>query len=80
VKQVGTIHLVLKDDKGKTWSYDIPDVIYDPESPYSLLGIPFLGNYFAKYDNANESDNHMETIRIDNLPFPMGPWQTSTTL
>ncbi len=56
MKLVGTIHLVLKDDKGKTWSYDIPDVIYDPESPYSLLGIPFLGKYFTRNDEANEFD------------------------
>jgi hypothetical protein len=40
-KLVVTIRLVLKDDEGKTWSYDIPDVVYDPESPCSLLGIPF---------------------------------------
>jgi hypothetical protein len=32
-KLVGTIRLILKDDKGKTWSYDIPDVVYDPELP-----------------------------------------------
>ncbi len=30
-KLVGTIRFILKDDKGKTWSYDIPDV--DPELP-----------------------------------------------
>jgi hypothetical protein len=52
---VGTIRLVLKDDEGKIWSYDIPDVAYDPESPYSLLGIPFLGKCFARDDEANES-------------------------
>ncbi len=56
VKQVWAIRLVLKDDAGKTWSYDIPDVVYDPELPYSLLGIPFLGKYFARNDNANEFD------------------------
>ena len=33
-KLVGTICLVLKDDEEKkTWSYDIPDVVYDPELP-----------------------------------------------
>jgi hypothetical protein len=56
IKLVGTIRLVLKDDKGKTWSYDNPDVVYDPESPYSLLGIPFLGKYFPRNDEANECD------------------------
>ncbi len=57
IKKVGTIRLVLKDDAGINWSYDIPDVVYDPESPYSLLGIPFLGRYFAQNDEANEFDN-----------------------
>ncbi len=54
MKLVGTIRLVFKDDAGKTWSYDIPDVVYDPELPYSLLGIPFLGKYFARNDEVNE--------------------------
>jgi hypothetical protein len=36
VKLVGTICLVIKDDAGKIWSYDIPDVVYDQELPYSL--------------------------------------------
>jgi hypothetical protein len=56
MKLVGTISLVLKDVTGKTWSYDIPDVVYDPESPYSMLGIPFLSKYFARNDEANEFD------------------------
>jgi hypothetical protein len=54
MKLVGSICLVLKDDEGKTWSYDIPDVVYDPEQPCSLIGIPFLGKYFARNDEANE--------------------------
>jgi hypothetical protein len=37
MKLVRAIRLVLKDYKDKTWSYDIPDIVYDPESPYSLL-------------------------------------------
>ncbi len=57
MKQVGTICLVLKDDAGKIWSYDIPDVVCDPELPYSLLGIPFLGKYFARNDKTNTFDN-----------------------
>ncbi len=27
IKKVGTICLVLKDDPGKNWSYDIPDIV-----------------------------------------------------
>jgi hypothetical protein len=57
MKKVGTIRFVFKDNAGKNWSYDIPDVVYDPESPYSLLGIPFLGRYFAKNDEANHFNN-----------------------
>ncbi len=53
---MGTTRLVLKDDEGKTWLYDILDVVLDPESPYSLLGIRFLGKYFARNDEANEFD------------------------
>jgi hypothetical protein len=56
MKLVGTIRLVLKDDAGKPWSNDLPDVVYDPESPYSLLGILFLGKYFARNDEAKEFD------------------------
>jgi hypothetical protein len=77
-KLVGTIRIVLKDDKGKPWSYDIPDVVYDPESPYSLLGIPFLGKYFARNDKANEFDEQtwIQFASTSSL-FKMRPWQTS---
>ncbi len=61
MKPVGTIRLVLKDDEGNTWSYDIPDVVYDPESPYSPLGIPFLGKHFARNDEANKFDEQTWT-------------------
>jgi hypothetical protein len=54
IMRVGTIRLKLRDDNGDEWTYDIPNVVFDPDSPYSLLGIPFLGEYFAK-DNPNES-------------------------
>ena len=55
-KKVGTIRLVLKDDGGNDWSYDIPNVIFDSDSPYSLLGIPFLGQYFG----SNTDDTYDE--------------------
>jgi hypothetical protein len=81
MKQVGTIRLVLKDDTGKTWSYDSCDVVYDPELSYSLLGIPFLGKYFARNVNANEFDETTWNRSASTTSFfPMGPWQTSSTL
>ena len=50
VKQVGTLRLELVDDNGIKYSYDLPGVVYDPDSPYSILGIPFLSEFFAKKD------------------------------
>ncbi len=72
VKLVGAICLVLKDDTGKTWSYDIPDVVYDPELPYCLLGIPFLGKYFARNDEANEFDEKHGYNLHQQPPFSNG--------
>ena len=46
-KHVGTLHVVFTDDDGKEHTYDIPGVVYDPESPHNLLGIPFLAKFFA---------------------------------
>jgi len=40
-KKVGTIRLVLRDDGGKDWSYDIPNVIYDSEFPTVYLEYRF---------------------------------------
>jgi hypothetical protein len=71
LKKVRTICLVLKDDAHKNWSYDIPAIVYDPESPYSLLGIPFLGRYFDK----NNDTNDFETPRYylhQTTPFSNG--------
>ena len=55
-KRVGTICLILRDNGGTDWSYDIPNIIYEPDSPNLTLGIPFLGQYFASItdDSYNE--------------------------
>ena len=71
LKLVGTICLVFKDDKGKTWSFDIPDVVYDKESPYCLLGIPFLGKYFARNDEANEFDDQTWIQSVSTFLFQL---------
>jgi hypothetical protein len=54
IMRVGTIRLKLRDNNGDEWTYDIPNIVFDPDLPYSLLGIPFLGKYFAR-SNPNES-------------------------
>jgi hypothetical protein len=54
IKHKGTLRLVLTDNGGKDHSYDVPDIIYDPDSPYSLLGITFLAAYFAKHNSSED--------------------------
>ena len=46
------------DDNGKEITYDVPGVVYDPDSPYSILGIQFLSKLFAKKaGNSKTYDN-----------------------
>eukprot|EP00956_Cyclotella_meneghiniana_P040937 scaffold209902_cov23-Cyclotella_meneghiniana.AAC.2 len=47
----GTIRLVLTDDAGDQHQYDIAGALYDPESPFNLLGIPFLSKHFHDAKN-----------------------------
>jgi len=42
----GTIRLELVDDSNDTHVYEIPEVIYDPNTQFNLIGIPFLAAYF----------------------------------
>eukprot|EP00956_Cyclotella_meneghiniana_P040853 scaffold207340_cov112-Cyclotella_meneghiniana.AAC.1 len=43
----GIIRLVLIDDTGDKHQYDIPGALYDPESPFNLLGVSYLSKYFG---------------------------------
>ena len=54
---VGTIRVVLKDDAGASYTYDVPDAIYDPDSPFNIMGIPALGEFFGKGDTIPTSDD-----------------------
>ena len=45
---VGMIRIIMMDDEGKSFEYDIPGAVYDPDSPFNILGIPFLGKFFGK--------------------------------
>lgn len=47
-KMVGTLRVTVHDNSGTPFTYDIPGVVYDKDSPHSLLGVPFLAKYFAK--------------------------------
>jgi hypothetical protein len=45
----GTLRISITDDQGVPHQYDIPGALYDPESPFNLLGIPFLSQYFGDH-------------------------------
>ena len=46
-KYVGTMRLVLTDDARKHHTYNVPDCVYDPDSPINILGVPFVGKFFG---------------------------------
>jgi hypothetical protein len=54
--------LSLLDDLGESHQYDIPGALYDPESPFNLLGIPFLSKYFK-----DQKTMGTEVVRIHTL-------------
>jgi len=56
LNHVGILRLELEDDNGTKHSYDVPGVVYDPDSPYCLLGIPFLSEFFAKKNGDERFD------------------------
>ena len=53
----GTIAIRLKMDEGQTFEYHVPNAIYDPNSPFNILGIPFLGDYFGAKDTIPNRDD-----------------------
>ena len=48
VKQIylGTMRLILTYDSNVDHSYDIPNCIYDPNSPANIVGVQVLEKYF----------------------------------
>ena len=45
-RYLGTMRLILTDDSNVDHSYEIPNCIYDPNSPVNIDGIPVLEKYF----------------------------------
>ena len=50
-RYLGTMQLILTDDSNVDHSYEIPNCIYDPNSPVNMIEIPVLEKYF---NNAEE--------------------------
>ena len=53
----GMIAIRLTRNAGQTFEYHIPNAIYDPNSPFNILGIPFLGDYFGAKDTVPNRDD-----------------------
>jgi len=53
----GTIAVRLMMDAGQTFKYHVPNAIYDPNSPFNILGFPFLGDYFGVKDTVPTRDD-----------------------
>ena len=54
----GTIAICLMMDAGQTFKYHVLNAIYNPNSPFNILGIPFLRDYFgAKNTIPNRDDD-----------------------
>ena len=60
---VGTIRIGLMDDTGQTNQYDIPGAVYNEGSPFNIIGIPFLGDFFGSKDAVPSSDDDGTTIK-----------------
>ena len=58
-----TIAICLTTDEGQTFEYHVPNVIYDPNSPCNILGIPFLGDYFGAKDTIPNRDDDGTYVR-----------------
>ena len=57
-RYIGIMRLKLTDDANVLYSYDIPGCIYDPNTPFNIIGLPFLQEYFG--DEATGPDSMVE--------------------
>jgi hypothetical protein len=55
---VGTISLTITTNNGDRMQRHIPDAIYDPNSPFSILGIPFFGKFLGREDVPYPTSNN----------------------
>ena len=53
-KLVGVLRLVLTDDSNTHHTYEVPDCVYDPQSPINILGVPCL-DFFSKMARISET-------------------------
>jgi hypothetical protein len=54
---VGTISLTVTTNKRDRMQYHIPDAMYNPNSPFNILGIPFFGKFLGREDAPYPTSN-----------------------
>ena len=52
----GTLRVQFTDDNGETTQYDLPEVVFDPNSPFNIMGIPELGRFFGRQEGVPDND------------------------
>ena len=70
-KFVGTMRLTLTCDGNENHTYDIPECVFDPDSPINLIGIPFLGKYFGSQDKMKNSDKDGTWVKSSATKLPL---------
>ena len=54
---VGTTHIILSGDDVESNTYDVSRNIYDPDSPFNIIVIPYLVDFFRKNYSIPNSDD-----------------------
>ena len=63
-RYAGTIRQELVDDTGLLHVHEIPGAIYDPETQFNLIGVPFLAAYFGNGGKAPDDDVDSDGTQI----------------
>ena len=69
---VGTISIIITTNNGERMQYHIPNIIYNPNPPYNILGISFFGKFLGKDDKPYPTSDDVGTLKdgyICNVPF-----------
>ena len=60
----GTIRLELRDDAHIAHVHEIPGAIYDSDTQFNLIGVPFLAAHFGDGGGAPDDDVDSDGTRI----------------
>jgi len=75
-KMVGTLHTTFTACDGTYHSYDVPGVVYDPDSPHNLIGIPFLAKYVATQTESHDDGTWIKSgACISTLTWDHGKYE-----